>query len=55
MAKYASNTGATEWSAINNTKNNIQEADLLPVLQRRTNYLAGTGLVISNEVFTLNR
>jgi hypothetical protein len=55
MAKYASNTGATEWSAINNARNDIKQADLLPVMQHRTKYLSGTDLVISNEVFTLNR
>jgi hypothetical protein len=55
MAKYASNTGATEWSTINNARNDIKQADLLPVMQHRTKYLSGTDLVISNEVFTLNR
>jgi soluble lytic murein transglycosylase-like protein len=55
MAKYALNAGATEWSTINNIKNDIKEADLLPVMQRRTQYLSGTDLVISNEVFTLKR
>lgn len=55
MAKYALNTGATEWSTVNNSSADIKPAELLPVMQRRTKYLAGTDLVISNEVFTLNR
>lgn len=55
MAKYALNTGATEWSTVNNSSADIKPAELLPAMQRRTKYLAGTDLVISNEVFTLNR
>jgi soluble lytic murein transglycosylase-like protein len=55
MAKYALNAGATEWSTVNNSSADIKPAELLPVMQRRTKYLAGTDLVISNEVFTLNR
>jgi hypothetical protein len=55
MAKYALNAGATEWSTVNNSSADIKPAELLPVIQSRTKYLAGTDLVISNEVFTLNR
>lgn len=54
MAKYALNAGTTEWSTVNNSSADIKPAELLPAMQRRTKYLAGTDLVISNEVFTLN-
>jgi soluble lytic murein transglycosylase-like protein len=55
MAKYALNAGTPEWSTVNNSSADIKPAELLPVIQSRTKYLAGTDLVISNEVFTLNR
>jgi hypothetical protein len=55
MAKYALNAGATEWSTVNNSSADIKPAELLPVIQSRTKYLAGADLVIANDVFTLNR
>ena len=55
MAKYALNAGANQWRTMNNTENSIQETGLLPSVQQRARYLAGTDLEISKELFTLNR
>lgn len=55
MAKYALNTGDNEWSTVSNTKSEDKTPDALTVTKPRTQYMAGTGLVISNASFTLNR
>lgn len=55
MAKYALNTGNNELSDISSIKHNTETPDLLKTTPSRTQYLAGTGLVISNESFALNR
>jgi hypothetical protein len=55
MAKYALNTGNNELSDISSIKHNTETPDLLKTTPPRTQYLAGTGLVISNDSFALNR
>jgi soluble lytic murein transglycosylase-like protein len=55
MAKYALNSGNNEFAKISMIKHEAQTPDLLKTTKARTQYLAGTVLVISNESFALNQ